>query len=213
MTITGDRRGLEEAEREMFVLLLPHSFCYSLPLYLTVVSISHLNQVFTLPSVVIQSPWQPWQPWATEQREPTVGCLSFSLALFPISQRFNMDLLSFSLSVFLTSLLVWSRTPIPLSLTLLSPLYIFMSVPLSVKRQSCSTWWKVGSPGSHVACLVAKHIKAVRRHICHSQMMIRVPSLSKGTESSFVVKDIFPYLSVYILHQTLVRQRSHSLRF
>lgn len=74
MTITGDRRGLEEADMEMFVLLLPHSLCYSLPLCLTVVSISHLNQVFTLPSVVIQSPWQPWQPWATEQREHTVGC-------------------------------------------------------------------------------------------------------------------------------------------
>lgn len=52
--------------------------------HLSSVSISHLNQVFRLPSVVIQSPWQLWQPWATEQQEPTVGCL-FSVPPLPPS--------------------------------------------------------------------------------------------------------------------------------
>lgn len=106
--------------------------------------------------------------------------------------------------------IVLSCIAIHLSLTFLSPLCSTLPVSLPVKRQSCS---RVVESWLPCFSCVAKHIKAVCRHICQSQMMIRVPGLSKGTQSFFVMQGIPPYLSAYILHQTLVRQRSYSLWF
>lgn len=74
--------------------------------------------------------------------------------------------------------------------------FICHPVSLCLSRDSPSAeWWKVGCPFSRG---VAKHIKAVRLHIWQSQMMIRVPGLSKGTEWSFVMQGIPPYLCLHL---------------
>lgn len=85
VTIAGDRRCFGSREGKMFLSLstslLPHFLHYSLSISISQsssISISHLSQVFLLPSMVIQS---PWKPWATEQQEATVGFLCLVLYL------------------------------------------------------------------------------------------------------------------------------------
>lgn len=92
MALGGEREGQKERRLLVFLSLLKS-------LYLAEVSISHLNQVLGPPSVVNRLPRQPWQPWATEQREPSVGRLSFSLPLpvfLGLSARLSLHLLSSS---------------------------------------------------------------------------------------------------------------------
>ncbi len=152
----------------------------------------------------------------------TVGCLSFSrFFCSPVSHRLSLQLLPFlALSFFaqnaektvplcfFTPSSLWGLVYPSLYLSLFCLLYMSCCLSLCLSRDDpAAGWLKVGSPASHVECLLAKHIKAVRRHICQSQMMIRGPGLSKGTELSFVMQDILPHLSVYILHQTLVEQK------
>lgn len=208
--LTAGRRGQGREGRRRkdvvvaFHIFLPHSLHYTLSIsHCSLISISHLNQVFSLPSMVIKSPWQPWD---TEQQEPTVGCLSFC-SLSPsvcLSLQFQCGLALFltfcslpkhrqdNFTLFLhTSLPMWSWISIPLSPTLLSSLCVTLFVPLSVKKTILQGWWKVGSPTSHVESLDNKHVKLLR--ICQSHMMIRVSSLSIGTELSFVMQDILPY--------------------
>lgn len=140
---------------------------------------------------------------------PSICLVSCSLSRFFLFPKFRNDNFTLFLHTSPCGLLYPS-----LFLSLFCLLYVSRCLSLCLSRDSLAAgWWKVGSPASHAERLVAKHIKAVRRHICQSQMMIRVPSLSEETEFSFVMQDIPPYLCVYILHQTLVRQRSQSLRF
>lgn len=61
----------------------------------------NLSPQSSLPSVVIQS---PWQPWATEQWEPTVGRLSFARPLFAFSLRLSLQF-QYGVALFLASLL------------------------------------------------------------------------------------------------------------
>lgn len=170
-----------------------------------------------LPSVVIPSPWQPWQPWATEQRGGPQWDVSLFLVLCsPSPLRL---LLPSSLAVLRPNaektISLCFFTPPPACGLVYPSLYLPLFFVSFMCRAVCLSgdnhaagWWKVGSPASHAECLVAKHIKAVRRHICQSQMMIRVAGFSEGTELSFVAEDIPPYFVCLHLtsnpHQTKV---------
>lgn len=190
----------------MFLLLLPHRLSYSLTLYLTVVFSLNLS-----PQSSVQAAISGHAVTMTTPGHRAAGAhsgmsffLSFSAPLLPPSVS-SVSIWSCPLSRSLfsdftlfphTSLLVWSCTPF--HLLLFCPLYVSrcLSVSLCLSRDNpAAGWWKVGSPASHVERLFAKHIKAARRHIRHSQMMIRVPGSSNGTESSVVMQDICLFTS------------------
>lgn len=133
-----------------------------------------------------------------------------SLCLFPVSlclppQLFPFFLQSvlcpkcrgvgFTLGFFYTSLLCGLVWPV-LHPSLICLLYVSPCLPLSIRGQSFSRVVESWPPV--VSCWVAKHIKAARRHIWQSEMMIRVPGLSKGTELSFVMQGIPPYLCLHL---------------
>lgn len=133
----------------------------------------------------------------------------FSLCLFHVSLCLSLQLLPFScflssaqhaeesvsLCFFIPPSLCGLVYP-SLYLSLICLLYMSPCLSLSVKRQSFSR--VVESWLSVLSCGVAKHIKAVCLHIWQSQMMIRVPGLSKGTEWSFVMQGIPPYLCLHL---------------
>lgn len=130
----------------------------------------------------------------------------FSLCLFPVSICLSLQLFPFScflssapesvsLCFFIPPSLCGLVYP-SLYLSLVCLLYMSPCLSLSVMRQSFSR--VVESWLSVLSCGVAKHIKAVRLHIWQSQMMIRVPGLSKGTEWSFVMQGIPPYLCLHL---------------
>lgn len=161
VTITGDRCvGWEEREGQREMLLLPSIypspfiFPIEVSLCVTVVSISHLNQVF---GAAISGHPVAMTTLAT-LGHGAVGAHSGASLFFSlffcslVSHRLSLRLLPFSRSLFFaqnaekTISLCFFTPPfplgscitIPLSLTLLSPLCVMLSVSLSVKRQSVS---------------------------------------------------------------------------
>lgn len=67
---------------------------------------------------------------------------------------------------------------------------------LSVSACQKTVLWQGGRKLAikpHMKCAVAKHIKALHWNIHESQIIIRAPSLSKGTGMAYVMQDIAPY--------------------
>lgn len=163
VTIAGDRRCFGSRGGKMFLSLstsfLPHFLHYSLSISISQsssISISHLSQVFLLPSMVIQS---PWKPWATEQQEATVGflCLVRYLSFcLPVStQSFNTEL-KLCVETHLLSSVFNAKKSLPLNCLApllpcglaypslhLSLIYLRDFVTLLVLRYSCS--WVAGT--------------------------------------------------------------------
>lgn len=150
----------------------------------------------------------PWQPLATEQWQSTVRCLTFSL--FVCSLSLFVDLFSCSPFLALCALPKIQRSPFHFVSSYL-PLFVvlythpsfchsfvsFMCHPISLclsigNQRVVENWLCV------LSCGVAKHIKAVCRHIWQSQMM---RACLKGQNHPLSCK-ASPRICVYILHQT-----------
>lgn len=131
--------------------LIP-SINVSLTLSLDIVSISHLNQMFSHHG-------NPWPQSSSSPHGDVSHFLSLSFPPLPLSISSVVPLFLFSvlspkyrglsftlfLHIFLS---VWSCIPIPPSVTPLSPSCVTPS--LSVCQKAIREWWKVGFTFSHV---------------------------------------------------------------
>lgn len=147
-----------------------------------------------------------------------MSCI-FSLCLFPVSPCRSLQLFPFSCSLcspqkteesvslcfFISPSLCGLVYP-SLLLSLFCLLYVSPYLSLSVNRQS-ESGGKLAVPSLMWSCQTYQSCVPAYLAVSDDE------SLSKGTESSFVMQGIPPVFVFTSCIKPLVRQRSHSLRF